>query len=62
MKRKILFGAFAIFASLLSAEVLIPDPTIFVENGKYYLTGTHSGIKSIVGKEQKVFPLLISKN
>ena len=62
MKRKILFGAFTLFASLLSAEILIPDPTIFFENGKYYLTGTHGGIKSPVGKNQKIFPLLISKN
>ena len=62
MKIRIFTGVLLFCASLVSAEILIPDPTIFVDNGKYYLTGTHGGISSSVGEEQKVFPLLISKN
>ena len=57
MKSRIFVGVLLFCTSLVSAEILIPDPTIFFDNGKYYLTGTHGGIKSPVGKNQKIFPL-----
>ena len=51
----------ALFFCLLNAaaraEILLPDPTIFFENGTYYLTGTGAHMKS-----GRAFPLYKSKD
>ena len=40
MKKTLLLCLIAALSSAANAEILLPDPTIFAENGIYYLTGT----------------------
>ena len=49
---------------LAEAEVLFPDPSIYQENGTYYLIGTENSPQEIrkFSKDKKMYPLMISKN
>lgn len=57
MKSIIIYSIFLIASIQLSAqEIFYADPTIYVNNGKYYLTGT-KGDKGVIG-----FPVLESRD
>ena len=51
-------------AIVANAEVLFPDPSIFYDNGTYYLIGTENSpqVKLSKSPEKEVYPLMISKN
>ena len=56
------FAALSITGSL-KAEILLPDPSVFVENGTYYLVGAENGDASRIGTGPRhgdaVFPVYV---
>ena len=64
MKKILINFIVAVASVLVEAEVLFPDPSIYQENGTYYLIGTENSPQEIrkFSKDKKIYPLMISKN